>query len=119
MHDSPDGSDRFACNVKRDQQAFFGCRNDWQQIGVAPFEVPEEQGTILIEHVAAGAEVAWRPASDVWIPHACDSRPIEPLALKVRRLAIPRQLAKASGVSLGNLQDRVGQSLKNRVRRVG
>src|SRR5215472_1405477 len=102
MHDPPDGSDRFAANVKRDQQAFFGFRNDLQQIGVPSSEMVEEQGTILIKHVAAAAEVARGPTSNVRIPHACDSRPIEPFAVNVRRLAIPRQQAKASGITLSN-----------------
>ena len=115
----PYGSDRLAGDVKRDQQAFFGRRTDWHQIGVAPFEMSEQQGTILIEHVSAGAEIARGPTSDVGIPHAGDGWPIEPFAVNVRRFAIPRQQAKASGVTLGNIQDRFSQCLKNGARRVG
>src|SRR4029077_1123791 len=103
VHDRPDGSDRLAGNVKRDQQAFFGCRIYWQQIGVAQFEMSEQQGTISIKHVSAGAEIARGPTSDVRIPHAGDSWPIEPLAANVRRFAILRQQAKASGVTLRNI----------------
>ncbi len=101
MHDRPDGSDGFAGDVKRNQQAFFGCRNDWQQIGVTPLEMSEQQGTVLIKHVSAGAEIARGPTSDVRIPHARDSWPIEPFASIVLR-----QQAKASRVTPGDIQDR-------------
>ena len=106
MHDRPDGPDRLAGDVKRDQQAFFGCRNYWQQIGVAPFEVSEQQGAILIKHVSAGPEIARRPTSDVRIPRAGDSWPIKPLAANIRRFTISRQQAKAGRITLRNIQDR-------------
>ena len=108
MHDSPYGSHRLAVDVKRDQQAFFGCRIDWHQIGITPFEVGEQQCTILIEHVSAGPEITRGSTSDVGIPHAGDGWPIEPLAINVGRFAVPRQQAKASGVTLRNILDRFG-----------
>src|SRR6185369_9605618 len=95
MHDRPDRSDRFATDVKRDQQAFFGCRNDWQQIGVTPLEMCEQQRAILVEHISAGAETARRATSDVRIPHARDGWPIESFAVSVRLFAVHRQQAKA------------------------
>jgi hypothetical protein len=48
MHDRPDGSDRPASDVERDQEAFFSRWIDWYQIGVASFEMSEQEGTILI-----------------------------------------------------------------------
>lgn len=83
-------------------------RNDWSQIGVTPLEMFKQQGAILIEHVPAGPEIARGPTSDVVIPHSGDSRPVEPVTANIRRFAIPRQEAKASGVALGNIQDRFG-----------
>jgi len=44
----------------------------------------------------------------VGIPHAGDSWPIEPFAATVRRFAISRQEAKASGITLRDIQDRFG-----------
>jgi hypothetical protein len=73
----------------------------------------EQQSTILIKHVSARAEVPWGTASDMGIPRARDSGPIEPIAANVRFLAIPRQQAKASGVTLGDIQNRIRQPLKN------
>jgi hypothetical protein len=106
VHDRPDRSDCFAGNVKRHQQTFFRCRTDWQQIGVTPLEMFEQERAILIKHVSAWAEIARGSASDVRIPHAGDSWPIEPLAVSVRPFAIPRKQAKASRVTLGGIQDR-------------
>jgi hypothetical protein len=68
----------------------------------------EEQSTILIKHVSAGAKIARGPATNVGIPHAGDSWPIEPFAATVRRSAISRQEAKASGIALRDIQDRFG-----------
>jgi hypothetical protein len=68
----------------------------------------EQQGMILIKHVSAGPEIARGPTSDVWIPHAGDSWPIESFAGSVRPFAIPRQQAKTSGLTLGNIEDRFG-----------
>jgi hypothetical protein len=70
--------------------------------------VSEEQGAILIKHVSAGAKIARGSATDVWIPHAGDSWPVELFAATVWRLAISRQEAKASGVALRDIQDRFG-----------
>src|SRR5688572_22516474 len=106
VHDCPNGSNSLAGNVKGHEQAFFSCRNYWQQIGVAPFEMSEQQSSILIKYVSARAEIARGPTSDVRIPRARDSRPIESFAANVRRFAIFRQQAKASGVTLRNIQDR-------------
>ena len=78
------------------------------QVGVTPLEMFKQQRAILIEHVPAGPEIARGPTSDVVIPHSLDSRPIEPVAASVRRFAIPRQEAKASGIALGNIEDRFG-----------
>ena len=119
MHDGPDRPDRLAGDVKRDEQAFFGCRNDRAQIGVAPFEVSEQQGAVLIEDVSARAKIARGPTSHVRIPHAGDRWPIEPLAAHVRRLAIPRQQAEARRVTLRNIQDRFGERLKYGARGIG
>jgi hypothetical protein len=47
----------------------------------------EQEGTILIEHVSARAEVARGPTSDVGIPHSANGWPIEPLALNMRCFA--------------------------------
>jgi hypothetical protein len=105
--------------VEWNQQAFFGCWYDWQQVGVAALEMFEQQGTILIKHVSAGAEVARGSTSDVGTPHASDSWPIESCAGNVRRFTIPRQQAKAGGVTLGNVKDRFSQSLKDGARRIG
>jgi hypothetical protein len=66
----------------------------------------------LIEHVSAGAEVPRSTASDMGIPLACDGGPIESFAANVRFFAIPRQQAKASGVTLGDIQNRFRQRLK-------
>jgi hypothetical protein len=117
--DCPDRSDCFAVDVEWNQQAFFGCGYDWQQVGVAALEMSEQQGTILIKHVSAGAEVARGSTSDVGIPYPGDSWPIESFAGNVRRFTIPRQQAKASGVTLGNVKDRFSQGLKDGVRRIG
>ena len=118
VHDSPYGSYRLAVDVKRDQQALFGRRIDWHQIGITPFEVGEQQRTILIEHVSARPEIARGSTSDVGIPHAGDGWPIEPLAINVRRFAIPRQQAQASGVTLRNILDRLRKCPKDGSRRV-
>jgi hypothetical protein len=64
VRNRPNGPHRLAGDVKRDQQTFFGCRNDWHQIGVAPFEMCEQQRSILIEHVSAGPEIARRATSN-------------------------------------------------------
>src|SRR5260370_25544558 len=114
VHNRPDRSDGFAGDVKRDQQAFFGCRNDWHQIGITPFEMSEQQGTILIEHVSAGPEVPRGSPSDMVVPHAGDSWPIEPLAANVRSFSIPPPQAKASRVTLGNIHNPSSHLLKNR-----
>ena len=74
----------------------------------------EQQRTIGIEHVSAGAEIAKGPTPDVWTPHAGDSWPIEPLPVNVRRFAIPRQQTKASRVTLSNILDCFSQCLKDR-----
>ena len=79
----------------------------------------EQQRTIAIKHVSAGAEIARGPTPDVWTPHAGDSRPIEPLPASVRRFAILRQQAKASRVTLSNILNCFSQCLKDRARRVG
>jgi hypothetical protein len=73
----------------------------------------EQQGTILIKHVSTGAEVPRSSTPDVRIPHAGDSWPIESFAANVRFLAISCQQAKASGVTLGDIQNRISQRLKN------
>src|ERR687898_3167095 len=112
MRDRPDGPDGLASDVKRDQQAFFGCRNDWHQIWVTPFEMLEQQSAILIEHVSTGAEVARGPTSHVRIPHPGDSWPIKPFAANVGRFAVPCQQAQASGVALCDDQDCFSQCLK-------
>src|SRR5262252_2917607 len=100
VHDPPNGSDRLTGDVKRDQEAFFGCRTDWHQIRITALEMSEEQSTFLIKHVSAGAKIARGPATDVGIPHAANGWPIEPHAVNMRRFAIPRQQAKASGIAL-------------------
>src|SRR6185369_470725 len=97
----------------------FGRWYDRQQVRVAPFEMSEQQGTVLIEHVSARAEVARGPASSVRIPLTGDGRPIEPPAAYVRRLAILGQQAEASRVALRNVQDRVREYLKYAVGRIG
>src|SRR5215813_9532256 len=119
MHDRPDRADCFAVDVEWNQQAFLSCGYDWQQVWVAALEMSEQQGTILIKHVSAGAEVARGSTSDVRIPLADDSRPIKSLAGNVRPFTIPRQQAKASGITLGNIKDRFSQGLKDGARRIG
>jgi hypothetical protein len=89
--------------MKRNQQAFFGCRDHRPQIGVTPLEMSEQQRTILIKHVSARAEIARGSTSDVRIPQAGDSWPIESFAVRVRPSAISREQAKASGVTLRNI----------------
>src|SRR5260370_36069249 len=79
----------------------------------------EQQGTILIEHVSAGPEVARGSPSDMGVPHAGDSWTIEPFAATVRSYSIRRHQAKASRVTLGNIQNRFSQRLKNGARRIG
>ncbi len=66
----------------------------------------EQQRPVLIKHVSARAEIARRPTSDVRIPHAGDSWPIEPLAVSVGPFAIATEQTKASGVTLGDIQNR-------------
>jgi hypothetical protein len=44
---------------------------------------------------------------------AADRAPLEPFAANVRFFAIPRQQAKASGVTLGDIQNGISQRLKN------
>jgi hypothetical protein len=105
--------------VKRDQQAFFGRRNDWQEIGIAPFEMSEQEGTILIQHVSTGAEIAGGTSSLVRIPHAGYSWPVKALAAHVRRLAVLRQQAQAGRVALRNIQDRFSERLKDGAGRIG
>jgi len=61
VHDRPDRSDCFAVNVEWNQQAFFGCGRYWQQVEVTALEMSEQQGSIVIEHVSTGAEVARSP----------------------------------------------------------
>jgi hypothetical protein len=113
VHDRPDRSDCCAGDVKRNQQAFFGCWKDWHQIGITPFEMCEQEGTILVEHISTRAEVPRGTASDMGIPHAGDGGPIKPFAANVRFLAISRQQAKAGGVTLGDVQNGFSQPLKN------
>src|SRR5207253_9343557 len=115
VHDRPDRSDWYAADVEWNQQAFFACGNDRQQAGVAALEVSEQQGTILIKYVSAGAEVARGSTSDVATPHASASWPIESCAGNVRPFAIPRQQAKASGVTLGNVKEIGRASCRERV----
>src|SRR5258708_36889228 len=79
----------------------------------------EQQGTILIEHVSAGPEIPRGSPSDMGVPHAGDSWPIEPFTANVRSFSIPRQQAKASRVTLGNIQNRFSQRLENGARRIG
>src|SRR6476660_813470 len=79
----------------------------------------EQQRSISIEHVAAGAEIARRATSDVRAPGARDRWPIKPLAANIRRLAIPGQQAKPSGIALRNLQNRFSEYLKYGARRIG
>ena len=93
MRDRPDRADRFPLDIKRNQQALFDRRRHRQEIGVAPLEVPEQQRTVAIEHVAARAEVTRRASADVRLPHAGDRRPVEPLS-------IFRQQADAGRVAL-------------------
>ena len=112
MRDRPDRADRFPLDIERNQQALFDRRRHRQKIGVAPLEVPEQQGTVAIEHVAARAEVARRASADVRLPHAGDRRPVEPFS-------IFRHEADPGRVGLEHLQDRVGQCLKNGARRIG
>ncbi len=81
VDDRPDRADRFALDVKRNQQALFDRRRHRQEIGVAPLGVPEQQGAVAIEHVAARAEVARRASADVRRPHAGDGRPVEPRSI--------------------------------------
>jgi hypothetical protein len=69
--------------------------------------MPEQEGSILIEHVSARAEITQRLSSDVGIPHAGERWPIKSVAVNVRRFAILRQQAQAGGVTLGNIPDRV------------
>src|SRR5579863_10148528 len=78
----------------------------------------EKEGTILIEHVSARAEVTRGPTSDVGIPNSANGWPIKPLAVNMRCFAVFRQQAKASRVTLGNILDRFSQCLKDGTRRV-
>ncbi len=78
--------------------------------------MPEQEGAILVEHISTGAEIARSPASDVGIPRACDSRPIKPFAIDLRRFAISREQTKARGVRLCDFLNRLSERLKNGTR---
>src|SRR4029434_1330202 len=80
VSDRPDRADCLPLDVKRHEQALFHWRRHRQEIGVTPFEVPEQQRGIAVEHVTARAKVAWRAAADVRFPYAGDRRPVEPFS---------------------------------------
>src|SRR5687767_2079681 len=79
----------------------------------------EQQSAILVKHVSARSEVARRPTSDVRIPQARDRWPVESFAASVRPFTVARQQAKASGVTLSDIQDFLSQGLEDGARRIG
>ena len=81
MGDCPEGADRFAFHVKRNQQALLARRRHGYEVGVTPFEAFEQQWAVAIEHIAARAEIARRTAADVRSPHAGDGGPVKSLAV--------------------------------------
>src|SRR4029434_10963282 len=93
--DGPDRADRGPRDVKGHQQALFSRRGHGLEIGVPPFEVPEQQRAVAIEYVAAGTEIARGPAADVRVPRAGDRWPVEGLAA-----IVGRQQTDACGVGL-------------------
>ena len=110
--DRPEGADGFACYVKRNQQTLFDVRCRRQQIGVAPFDVPEQQRRVAVEHVAAGAEIARRAPADVRFPCAGDGGPEKALFVSCQQTE-PRR------TGLEDLQNRLDQRLQDRAGRVG
>src|SRR5688572_21925775 len=72
----------------------------------------------LVNHISAWPEIARGPAPSVRTPHSGDSWPIKPLAANIRRFAILREQAKASRVTLRNIQDRFSERLKDGRRRL-
>jgi hypothetical protein len=78
--DRPNRADCFPLDIKRNEQALFDWRRDRQEIGVTPFEVPEQQRGVAVEYVTARAKVARRAAADVRFPYAGDRRPVEPFS---------------------------------------
>lgn len=117
--DCPYRSDCFAMDVERNQQAFFGWRHDGQQVGISALGMSEQERSILIEHVSTWAAISVCPCTDVDAPHASDSRPIESSARSVRRFAISRQKAEASGIRLGNIENHFREGLKDMIWRLG
>ena len=109
----PDRAHCFARNVERNQQCLFHRRRDRLEIGITSLYVLEQKSSVAVEYVAARSEVARRAAADVRSPHAGYRRPVEPLSA-----IFQRKQAYAGGAGLAKLQDRVGQYLKNRTRRV-
>ncbi len=80
MGDRPDRADGFPLDVKRHEQALFDWWGDRQEIGVTPFDVPEQQRSVAIEHVTARAKVARCAAANVGFPRPANGRPVEPLS---------------------------------------
>ena len=97
-----------------DQQALFRGRHDLPQTEVTPLEMSEQQGTVLIKHVSARTKIARGLTSDMWVPHAGNSRPTESFpAVNLR------QQTEASGVRLRDIQDCLRKCLKNGPWRIG
>src|SRR5262249_16274262 len=79
--DRPNRTDRFAVNVKRNKQSFVGKRHRRAQIWIASFPMREQHWAIVVEHIAAWAEIARGSAADVRLPGASDTCPVEPLVI--------------------------------------
>ena len=105
-------ADRFAVDVKRDEQSLFGKRCRRTQIWITSLPVSEQHRNIAVEHIAARAEIARGATAGVWLPCPGNGCPVEPFF-------VFRQQTQAGGIGLQDLQNSLGQRLQNGARRVG
>jgi hypothetical protein len=73
----PNRTDRLPVDVERYEQSLVGKGRCHPQIWVSPFPMREEHWPVVIEHIAAWAEIAWRAPADVRSPRARNRSPIE------------------------------------------
>ena len=91
---------------ERNEETFLDSRGYRQEIGIPPFEVPEQQGSVTVKHVATRTELARRAAADVGLPDAGDSRPV-----KLFPAVVLCQQTDSCGVCGEDLQNRVQASV--------
>ena len=111
MRNRPECADRLSLNVKRNQQALFSGGHRRAEGCVAPFEVLEQKWRVQIEYITARTELARRADPDVRRPRAGD-------CWREDVLRVGGQQAHACGVGVEHVENRLGQLLQNRLRRV-